>query len=127
MKLLSDDYAYATAADLARQIRRREISPVELMESVIHRVESRNPSLNAFVFTAFDEALDKAKHAEQAVVSGATLGLLHGVPTAMKDLFDFRPGWPATLGGIRALKDFTVPAYCTYAERMENAGAILVG
>lgn len=127
MKLLSDDYAYASAADLARRIRRREISPVELMESVINRVESRNPSLNAFVFTAFDEALDQAKRAERAVVSGADLGLLHGIPTAMKDLFDFRPGWPATLGGIRALKEFTVPAYCTYAERMEGAGAILVG
>ena len=45
----------------------------------------------------------------------------------MKDLFDFKPGWPSTLGGIRALRELVIDAYCTYAERMEQAGAILVG
>lgn len=124
---MADELAMATATDLARQVRRRELSPVEIVQDVIRRVESRNPSLNALVFTAFDEALAEAERAEQAVMSGEPLGLLHGVPTAMKDLFDFRPGWPATLGGIPALKDFSVPAYCTYAERMEAAGAILIG
>ena len=45
----------------------------------------------------------------------------------MKDLFDFKPGWPATFGGVRALRDSASPTHCTYAERMEAAGAILVG
>ena len=124
---LADEVAYSTAMDLAALIRRRELSPVELMDATIERIEARNPSLNALVFTAFDEAREKAKEAEAALSSGAALGPLHGVPTATKDLFDFKPGWPATFGGIRALKDFTVPAYCTYAERMLAAGAILVG
>jgi amidase len=124
---LSEEIAYATATDVAARIRRRDISPVEVMDAVIERIESRNPSINALVFTAFEEARDQARAAEAAVMSGAPLGPLHGVPTATKDLFDFKPGWPATFGGIRALKDFTVPAYCTYAERMEAAGAILVG
>jgi amidase/aspartyl-tRNA(Asn)/glutamyl-tRNA(Gln) amidotransferase subunit A len=97
------------------------------MDAVLEHIEERNPSLNAFVFTAFDEAREQARAAEAALMSGAPLGPLHGVPTATKDLFDFKPGWPATFGGIRALKDFSVPAYCTYAERMEAAGAILVG
>jgi amidase len=52
---------------------------------------------------------------------------LHGVPTAMKDLFDFKPGWPTTFGGVRALKDFVPDFYCAWAERMERAGAIIVG
>jgi amidase len=124
---LSDEIAYVTATDLAGAIRRRELSPVEVMDAVIERIEARNPSLNAFVFTAFDEARQRAAAAEQAVTSGAELGPLHGVPTAMKDLFDFKPGWPVTFGGVPALKDYSVPAYCTYAERMEAAGAILVG
>ena len=124
---LSDDVAYATATELAARIRRRDLSPVELLDAVITRIEARNPSLNALVFTAFDEARDRAKEAERALTSGQPLGLLHGVPTAIKDLFDFKPGWRATLGGIRALRDFSVPAYCTYAERMEAAGAVLVG
>ena len=124
---MSDDLAYATATELAARIRRRDLSPVEVVDAVIARIEARNPSLNALVFTAFDEAREQARRAERAVTSGAALGPLHGVPTAIKDLFDFKPGWPATFGGIRALRDFSVPAHCTYAERMEAAGAVLVG
>ena len=123
----SEEIAYATAGDIAARIRRRDISPVEVMDAVIARIEERNPSLNALVFTAFDEAREQARAAEAALTSGAPLGPLHGVPTATKDLFDFKPGWPATFGGIRALKEFSVPTRCTYAERMEAAGAILVG
>jgi hypothetical protein len=61
------------------------------------------------------------------LTSGAAIGPLHGVPAAIKDLFDFKPGWPATFGGIRALRDFKLDAYCAFAERAERAGAILVG
>ena len=122
-----DRTPYLSAADLAERIRRKEISPVELMTSTIERIEKRNPSLNAFVFTDFDQAMERARSAEAAVTSGATLGPLHGVPTAMKDLFDFKPGWPSTFGGIRTLKNQVIDAYCPYAERMERAGAIIVG
>jgi hypothetical protein len=124
---VSDEFAYATATELATRIRRRDLSPVELLDAVIARIEARNPSLNALVFTAFDEARERAREAERELTSGEDLGPLHGVPTATKDLFDFKPGWPATFGGIRALADFSVPAHCTYAERMEAAGAILIG
>jgi amidase/aspartyl-tRNA(Asn)/glutamyl-tRNA(Gln) amidotransferase subunit A len=59
---------------------------------------------------------------------GAELGPLHGVPAAIKDLFDFKPGWPASLGGIRALKGNIVNAYCAFCERIESrGGAILLG
>lgn len=124
---LSDELAYLPATDLAARIRRRELSPVEVVEAFLSRIEHRNPSLNAFVFLAFDEARQRAKEAERALLNGAELGPLHGVPTAMKDLFDFHPGWPSTLGGIRALKDHVIDAYCVWAERMEQAGAIILG
>jgi amidase/aspartyl-tRNA(Asn)/glutamyl-tRNA(Gln) amidotransferase subunit A len=123
----TSETTWASAAELALRIRSRELSPVELMTSTIERIERRNPSLNAFVHLDFEQAMDKARAAEAAVASGATLGPLHGVPTAMKDLFDFKPGWPSTFGGIRALRDMVIDAYCTYSERMERAGAILVG
>jgi len=122
-----DQSSYASAAELAGRIRRRELSPVDLMTSTIQRIERRNPSLNAFVFTDFDQAMERARAAEAAVTSGAKLGPLHGVPTAMKDLFDFKPGWPSTFGGIRTLRNQVIDAYCPYAERMERAGAIIVG
>src|SRR3979411_2609244 len=121
------EHAWTSAAELASLIRRRELSPVELMTSTIERIEVRNPSLNAFVHLDFAQAMERARAAETAVTSGATLGALHGVPAAMKDLFDFKPGWPSTFGGVRALRNQVIDAYCVYAERMERAGAILGG
>src|ERR1700674_4177837 len=122
-----DGTAWASAAELASRIRRHELSPVELMTSTIERIELRNPSLNAFVYVDFEQAMERARAAEDAVASGEALGPLHGVPAAMKDLFDFKPGWPSTFGGVRALRNQVIDAYCTYSERMEGAGAILVG
>jgi amidase len=124
---LADELAYVTATELAGRIRRRELSPVEVVDAFIERIEARNPTLNAFVYSGFDDARQRACEAEQALVSGTELGVLHGVPTAIKDLFDFQPGWPATFGGIRALKDFTLDISCAFAERIQRAGAIVVG
>jgi amidase len=121
------ELAQMTAAELAGRIRRRELSPVEVMDAAIRRIEAGNERLNAFVHLDYDQARERAAQAERAVTSGAELGPLHGVPTAMKDLFDFKPGWPTTFGGVRALKDFVVDFYCAWAERMERAGAIIVG
>jgi amidase len=124
---LSQDLAYTSAAELALKIRRRELSPVEVVDAAIARIEARNGSLNAFVFTDFDGARASAKAAEKAVMGGEPLGILHGVPSAIKDLFDFKPGWTSTFGGIRALKSNVVEARCAFAERIEEAGAILLG
>jgi amidase/aspartyl-tRNA(Asn)/glutamyl-tRNA(Gln) amidotransferase subunit A len=124
---LSDELAYMSASELALRIRRRQLSPVEVLDACIARIEARNPSLNAFVYFGFEDARRRAKEAERDLMSGAALGPLHGVPAAIKDLFDFKPGWPATFGGVRALKNNVVDFYCAFAERMEQAGAILVG
>ena len=104
------------------------MSPVELVDACIERIERRNDSVNAFVYRGFDEARERARAAKAAVTGGdEQLGPLHGVPTAIKDLFDFKPGWPATFGGIRAFEPFSIDARCADAERMEEAGAIIVG
>lgn len=124
---LTDELAYMSAVELAYRIRRRELSPVEVVDAFIERIERRNPSINAFVYFGFDEARARAREAERALLAGEALGPLHGVPTAIKDLFDFKPGWPSTFGGIRALKDYVVDAYCAFAERVEKAGAIILG
>jgi amidase len=125
---LSGELAYLPAHELAARIRRRDLSPVEVTDAFIARIEARNPSLNALVYLGFDDARRAAKAAEEAVMRGADLGPLHGVPAAIKDLFDFKPGWPATLGGIRALKGNIVNAHCAFCERIERrGGAILLG
>lgn len=124
---LADDIAYMSASELALRIRRRDFSPVEVVEASIARIETRNPGLNAFVFKGFDDARKEAKAAEKAVMSAAALGPLHGVPTAIKDLFDFKPGWPYTFGGVRAMKHCVAHWHCLFAERVEKAGAIILG
>ncbi len=124
---LADELAYMSATELTERIRRRDLSPVEVIDATIERIEARNPSLNAFVYHGYDDARAQAKEAEEKLMSGTDIGPLFGVPTAMKDLLDFKPGWVTTCGGIRACKNFVADAYCTYAERMEKAGAILIG
>jgi len=121
------DIAYMTASDLAMKVRRRELSPVEIIDATIDRIERRNPSLNALVYLDFEGAKRAARKAEDAVMCGEPLGPLHGVPAAIKDLFDFKPGWPTTFGGVRALKDNIAQFCCPFTERFEKAGAILIG
>jgi len=123
-----DEQAYMTATELAVCIRRRELSPVEVVEAAIERIETTNERLNAFVYFGFDDARRAAREAERALLDAPEqVGLLHGVPTAIKDLFDFKTGWPSTLGGIRALATFTPDFYGLFAERIERSGAIVVG
>jgi amidase len=124
---LSNQVAYMSVNELSTRILRRELSPVDIIDAYIHRIEERNESLNAFVFLGIDEARKRAQEAERALMAGEEIGILHGIPTAIKDLFDFKPGWISTFGGIRALKDFVVDFNCVYAERMEKAGAIILG
>jgi len=118
---------WMSATEMAALVRRRQVSPVELVENAIALIEARNPSLNALVYLGFDDARRAAMKAEAEVMAGELLGPLHGVPTALKDLFDFKPGWPTTFGGIRAMKDFTADVRCGFSERIEQAGAIIVG
>ncbi len=126
--LHSDELAYLTAHELAARIRRRESVAGYVVDASIRRIEARNPSLNALVYLDFDGARARAKEAERALVAGELWGPLLGIPSALKDLFDFKPGWPASLGGIRALKHHVVNGYCVFCERMEKrGGAVFLG
>jgi amidase len=123
-----DDLAYKSATDIAGAIKERKISPREVLEYFIERIEKRNPTLNAIVFKGYDDARKAARAAEDALMTGRGTGPLHGVPVAIKDLFDFKPGWPATFGGIRALRDFKTNFSCAFVERIEErGGAVILG
>ena len=87
-----DDLAYTSATEIASAIRLKKLSPREVLAYFIDRIEKRNPSLNAFVFKGYEDARKAASAAEKAVMGGEPLGPLHGVPVAIKDLFDFKPG-----------------------------------
>ncbi len=110
---------------MASMVREKEISPVDLVRSHLDQIESCNPSLNAFVEIYADQALEQAHRAEEAVMRGDSLGLLHGIPVTVKDSFDVA-GRPTLCGsrlraGHRAADDSGVVA------RMRSEGAILLG
>ena len=73
---------------MAGMVRDRAISPVELVESHLAQIAAQNPRINAFVTVLNDEARTAARLAENAVMHGESLGLLHGVPLTVKDSLD---------------------------------------
>lgn len=117
-----DELPYLTAHELAIRIRRRELSPVEVAYAFIRRIESRKASLNALVHLDVGGAHVRAREAERAPVAREPFGLLYGVPSAHKALFDLKPGLPASLGDIRALRHNVVNAHCAFRERIEKRG-----
>ena len=80
------DLCDLTASELRRMIGRKDISPIELVESCIDRIESVDGQMNAIVTKSYERARAEARDAEQAVVDGEELGLLHGLPVGIKDL-----------------------------------------
>ncbi|MFW8565385.1 amidase [Orrella sp. 11846] len=77
-----------SAVEQRQKIARKEISPVELVRAHIEQIESLNPGLNAICATDFERAIETARTAEQSVIMGKPLGLLHGLPIGVKDLTD---------------------------------------
>ncbi len=114
-----------TATDLAERIRRRDLSPVDVVDATLERIDDRD-DLNAFVTVLEDDARERARELEAELDDGGPVGPLHGVPIAIKDLFDFKAGVRNTMGSV-PFADFVPEQSATYVERLEAAGAIVVG
>src|SRR5947207_7950806 len=78
------DLTSFSAVQMAEQIRHKRISPVDLIEAHLTKIDKLNPSLNAFVQVDRERSLQQGREAEAAVIRGARLGLLHGVPVSIK-------------------------------------------
>ena len=114
-----------TASDAARCIRQRELSPVVLVESLLHRIDRLEPQVQAWVTIDRAGALATARQLEEEVQRGSTRGPLHGVPIGVKDIY-YTAGLKTT-GGSRIYADF-VPSYdATAVARLKQAGAIILG
>lgn len=119
------EIAYMPAYLAAERMRKKEISPVEVMQNCIARIEEVNPVLNCFCFVYADEALALAKDAESAILNGADLGPLHGVPLAIKDFTPTRG--KRTTRGSKAYEDWIPDRNALIVDRLLGAGAIMVG
>ncbi len=112
----------AAAADLIRQ---KELSPVEYVETLLARIDTIDPKINAFLTLDAEAALAQAKAAEAAVTGGNPLPPLHGVPFGLKDIIDAE-GLPTTAHS-KILADNVASADAEVTRRLKAAGAILLG
>ncbi len=122
---MSDALCFLSAVELQGRIRRKEVSPVEVVRAVLERAGRLQPELNCLITVCADEALAAARAAEQAVMAGQALGPLHGIPFTVKDIVNTR-GVRTTFGAV-PMRD-NVPAEDAVAVgRLRDQGAILVG
>ena len=116
---------FASALEAAEAIRKKHISSFELTQQTFARIDEYNPRLNAFTYQLGEEALARAKHADEVQASGKSLGSLHGVPVHVKESYGVA-GHPCTWG-IPALKDSKAPSNSEVVARLLSAGAVLIG
>jgi aspartyl-tRNA(Asn)/glutamyl-tRNA(Gln) amidotransferase subunit A len=121
----SDALAYLSAIDLADLIRRKQVSPVEIVEALLNRIERLNPRLNAYCVVTADAARTAARAAEAAVLRGDPLGPLCGVPFSVKDLVLTRG--VRTAFGSRIYEHHIPDEDAPVVERLIAAGAVMVG
>jgi len=121
-----DDVCFFPATELARLYRARKISPLEVMQAVLARVEDVNPAVNAYVTVARESALTEARRATRLLSrKSSTLPPLHGVPVSIKDLFATK-GIRSTWGSL-IYKDYVPDTDDLVVQRLKSAGAIVVG
>ena len=120
-----EDILFESLARVSRRLHARKISPVELTDAVLARIETRAPGLGAFVTVVPERARAAAREAESALASGRSRGPLHGVPVSVKDLFHMR-GLPTTAGSRFPVQELA-EADAAVVERLEAAGAVIVG
>ena len=116
---------YLSVAEASRLIRKHDLSPVELTEALLARIAALDPVYHAYIAVTADIAHAEAKAAEAEIARGHWRGPMHGMPYALKDIFDVA-GLPTTCHsklriGHRATADATV------VRRLREAGAVLLG
>src|SRR5450756_617025 len=119
------DIIGAPAGWLARAIRTKQVSSLEVVRAHLEHIHTVNPRLNAVVFATGESALKQARAADRRNKRKAVLGPLHGVPFTAKDIFDTE-GLPTT-AGLRMLRSNIPERDATVVARMRGAGAILIG
>src|SRR5580693_8113861 len=123
--MLGEDILYLPIGELGRHLRKKSFSPVELAQSYLDRSQKIGPKLNAYVTITSDLALDQARAAEKEIAAGHYRGPLHGIPYALKDLVavkGYRTTW-----GAKPYADQTFDYNATIVEKLNAAGAVLIG
>ncbi len=116
---------FLTIAHAARLIQKRELSPVELVESCLQRIERIDGQINSFIHILADNACDEARLAEREIISGRYRGLLHGIPIGLKDVYE-TANIPTTCHS-KIMMNHIPKADAYSVMRLKQAGAIIMG
>ncbi|HEY9446389.1 MAG TPA: amidase, partial [Burkholderiales bacterium] len=114
-----------TLAQAAALVRTRKVSPVELVQAYLQRIAALDVQLNAFITVTADHALHQARRAEQEIAGGHYRGPLHGIPFALKDIYD--TAGILTSGHSRVCMDRVPQRDATVVRKLYEAGAVLLG
>ena len=119
------DLHLLSVAEASVEIAARRLSPVELTQAYLDRIQALGPRVNAYITVTADLAMERARQAEAEIAAGTSRGPLHGIPIALKDLYD-TAGIPTT-GGSKILAENVPDEDCPAAAKLGEAGAILLG
>ncbi|HEY6253832.1 MAG TPA: amidase [Candidatus Angelobacter sp.] len=117
--------AFLDLSEASRQIQQRSISPVELTQACLDRIERLNPELKAFITVTAGLALEQARTAETEIIQGKWRGPLHGIPMAVKDLIE--TAGVRTTAASAVLKDYLPAADAPIVQRLKEAGVVMLG
>ncbi|TMI84978.1 MAG: hypothetical protein E6H04_00300, partial [Bacillati bacterium ANGP1] len=123
--MATDELCWTPGTELARMVRAKDVSPVDIVEAFLERIARINPRINAYCTVTADQARAAARAAEAAAGRGERLGPLHGVPFSLKDLTPTK-GIRTTMGS--KIFEHAVPQEdAVLAARLRDAGGILLG
>src|SRR5581483_9475475 len=123
MSAPDEDLAYQPISELSVLIRDGAISPSEVTEAALARIERLNPKLNAYYCVFAAEARAEAAQATQEIRAGRWRGPLHGVPVAVKDICEAGP----TTGGSKLRAAYVAAEDSTVVAKLRQAGAVMLG
>jgi aspartyl-tRNA(Asn)/glutamyl-tRNA(Gln) amidotransferase subunit A len=119
------DLAFLTITQAAALLQSRQLSPVEYVEALIQRTETFDPQLHAYITPTFDLARHQAQRAEHEIINGTYRGPLHGIPFALKDIYDTQG--IRTTGHSKVCRERVPALDATTTRKLYEAGAILMG
>lgn len=122
---MTNEIHYLTVAQAAALIKKRKLSPVELTQTYLERIETFDPQLNAFITVTPDLALRQARRAEREITRGDYRGPLHGIPFGLKDIYNTKG--ILTTGHSRVCIDNVPESDATATRKLYDAGAVLLG
>lgn len=122
---MSDDIHFLTIAEAGDRIARKALSPVELVEAYLRRIEAVGPQLDAFITLTAGRALQQARLAETEIAGGHYRGPLHGIPFGLKDIYE--TSGIRTSGHSRIMENHIPQQDATTVARLYDAGMILLG